>query len=317
MKILFYGTPQIAVPYLELLSSREQVVAAVTQPDKPAGRALKVQASPVKKRALELGIRVFDPKSPSAIGEDLKGLGPDLAVVVAYGRILKPDALGIPRLGTLNVHYSLLPKYRGAAPVQWALSRGETRTGITIFWLDEGMDTGPVLLARELGIGPEEDAPTLLERLTLSGIGALEEALDEIAAGRLRREPQSGTPSLAPLIKKDDARIRLAQSAGEIHNLVRGMRLWPRAFLDMRPPSPMRVLVLKTRMEPDSAPAVPASPGKIIRVEPGRGFLVQCAGSSRLWFLTVQPEGKKPVNAADFLNGLRLGAGDFLPVLER
>ena len=317
MRILFFGTPEHSVAFLELLASRGELVAAVSQPDRPAGRGLREEPTPVKRRALELGIPVLQPGASSQIAEAIRPLHPDLAVAVAYGKILKTDALAVPRLGTLNVHFSLLPKYRGAAPVQWSLARGETRTGVTVFWLDEGMDTGPVFLKRELDIGAEEDAGGLLKRLTSLGLEALGEALAEIEAGRIVREPQSGPASLAPLIRRQDARITFPGPARRIHDLVRGMRLWPRATLDLELPSgPLRVQVLKTRLpEPqDSAGEAPA--GTIVRVERGGGFLIQCDGSSRLWLLTVQPQGKKPVTAADFLNGLRLAAGNFLPVKE-
>ncbi|MBI5631201.1 MAG: methionyl-tRNA formyltransferase [Elusimicrobia bacterium] len=312
MKVLFYGTPQTAVPYLELLARRETVLAAVTQPDKPAGRSLKTAPTPVKAKALELGLPVLAPASSSELWDLAKELKPDLGVAVAYGRMLKPQVLALPRLGTLNVHFSLLPRHRGAAPVQWSLVRGESRTGVTLFWLDEGLDTGPIFLKRELEIGPDEDAASLMERLKALGLDALEEGLAELAAGRIRREPQSGPASLAPLIDREDARIVWGLEAREIHNLVRGMRLWPRAYLDLeRPSGGLRILVLKTVLSQERGSR---APGTILRVEPGKGFLIQCNGSSCLWFLTVQPEGKKPISAADFLNGLRLGAGDFLPI---
>jgi len=232
----------------------------------------------------------------------------DLAVVVAYGKLIKPFNLAIPRLGTLNVHFSLLPKYRGAAPVQWSLVKGETKTGVTLFWLDEGMDTGPILLQKETAIEPDEDAPALMKRLTDLGLEALNDALDELAAGQVARQPQSGEASLAPLIKKEDARLDLSRDALELHNLARGMRIWPKAWLQI---GKSRVQVLKTRLGAETGSA---KPGAIVRVERGGGILVQCGGSSRLWVLEVQPEGKKPVSAADFINGLRLAAGDFLPL---
>ncbi|OGR82906.1 MAG: methionyl-tRNA formyltransferase [Elusimicrobia bacterium RIFCSPHIGHO2_02_FULL_57_9] len=321
MRIIFYGTPEISLPYLDLLARDQKVVGVVAQPDKPAGRKLLLEPGPVKTRAQELGIRIFQPARSSQIVMELRELAPDLAVAVAYGQMLKPDILSIPKLGTLNVHFSLLPKYRGAAPVQWALARGETKTGVTIFWLDQGMDTGPIFVKKELAIEPDENSPALIERLKGLGLKALEEVLQEIAVGRINRLAQEGEPSLAPLIKKEDARISFGRPAAEIHNLVRGMRLWPRAFLELEQPGgPLRLLVLKTRLPenisllgegPDASAS--STPGAIIRVEPGAGFLIQCL-SSRLWFLTVQPEGKKPVNAADFLNGQRLAAGLFLPV---
>lgn len=312
MKLLFFGTPETAVPFLEETASAHEVAAVVTQPDKPSGRGLELKASPVKTRARELGLTVHNPEKPSSLCSALGALKPDLAVVVAYGKLLKSDLLAVPRLGLLNVHFSLLPKYRGAAPVQWSLVRGENRTGVTLFWLDAGMDTGPIFSQRSLAIDPDEDAPSLLKRLTAVGVEVVRSALEDIGAGRIRREPQLGEPSLAPLIKRQDARIRLDRPAGEIHNLVRGMRMWPRAYLDLGP-TPRRVLVLRTSL-PESSPVKTDSPapGRVLRVEPGKGILVECGDGSSLWFLEVQPEGKSPIPAANFLNGLRIHSGDIL-----
>jgi methionyl-tRNA formyltransferase len=309
MKTIFFGTPATAVPFLEFLAGMTQVAAVVSQPDQPAGRSLKVHPTPVKAKALELGLTVLQPVRASQVAGELSDLKPDLSVVVAYGRLLKADVLGIPRHGTLNVHFSLLPKYRGAAPVQWSLVRGESKTGVTLFWLDEGMDTGPVFLQAETSVGPDEDAPALLQRLTILGVGLLRDALLDIEGGRIRRQPQRGEASAAPLIKREDARLSLDREARELHNLVRGMRLWPRAYLEL---SSGRVLVLKTALEEERPPGPALKPGTILRIERDKGFLVQCGLGSRLWFLIVQPEGKKPINAADFLNGLRLGPGELL-----
>ena len=308
MKTLFYGTPAVAVPFLELLAKSGSVVAAVCQPDKPAGRNLRVEPVPVKEKALALGIPVLQPEKSSGIAAAIKDLAPDLAVAVAYGKILKSDALKVPRLGTLNVHFSLLPKYRGAAPVQWSLVRGEKKSGVTLFWLDEGMDTGPIFIQRETEIGPDEDAPALMKRLTALGVEALGTVLDEIEAGRIVREPQKGEPTIAPLIKKEDARVDLVRPGADIHNLVRGFRGWPRAWLQFKG---QRVQILKTR---HSDEAGSGKSGTIVSVDRSGGILLQCGGSSRLWFLEVQPEGKKPVSAADFINGLRMNAGDVLPI---
>jgi methionyl-tRNA formyltransferase len=309
MKTLFYGTPEVAVPFLELLAKRSSVAGVVSQPDKPAGRELKIAPTPVKAAAARLGLSVFQPHKPSEIVPSLRALSPDIAVAVAYGRILRADALAVPRLGTLNVHFSLLPKYRGAAPVQWSLARGETRTGVSIFWLDEGMDTGPVQLMRETEIGPDEDAPALMARLAVLGVEALGEALTQIENGEIIRLPQAGEPSLAPLIKKEDARLDLRRPAHELHDLVRGFRSWPRAYLELKT---ARLIVLKTRVgEPGNGPI-----GSISRIDRDGSVLIQCAPGSRLQFLSVQPEGKKPVNAADFINGLRLSVGDALPFVE-
>lgn len=314
LKTIFFGTPETAVPFLRLLAKRTQVLAVVSQPDKPAGRGLTTAPTPVKAAAEELGLKVLQPAKPSEIAGELKALGADLAVVVAYGRILRRDVLDSTRLGFMNVHFSLLPKYRGAAPVQWALVRGEAKTGVSLFWLDEGMDTGPVQAMRETEIGPDEDAGGLLARLTILGEELLGEVLTDLEAGRVTRTAQSGEATTAPLIKREDARIDLTRPAQEIHDLVRGFRLWPRAALEKDGAG--RVLVLKTALPAPSDPAGKGRPGRILRIERERGILVECASCSRLWFLAVQPEGKKTLNAADFANGLRLAEGGFLPFVD-
>ncbi|MFI5349165.1 MAG: methionyl-tRNA formyltransferase [Elusimicrobiota bacterium] len=314
LKTIFFGTPESAVPFLRLLAQRTEILAVVSQPDRPAGRGLGVAPTPVKAAALELGLQVLQPAKPSDIAAELKALGADLAVVVAYGRILKSDALAATRLGFMNAHFSLLPRYRGAAPVQWALVRGEKKTGVSLFWLDEGMDTGPVQAMRETEIGPDEDASELLSRLTGLGVEMLGAELESLAAGNVSRLPQSGEPTLAPLIKREDAKIDLARPAQEIHDLVRGFRQWPRAFLEKN--GAPRLLVLKTALAGPADPIGQGRPGRILAVDRNRGILVQCSSSSRLWFLVVQPEGKKTLNAADFANGLRLAAGGFLPFVD-
>ncbi len=311
MKALFYGTPEVAVPFLDLTAQKCSVAAVVCQPDKPAGRGLSLSAPPVKLRAVELGLPVLQPQKPSEIASELAALQADVAVCVAYGRLLKKDVLAAPKHGTLNVHFSLLPKYRGAAPVQWSLVRGERKTGVTVFWLDEGMDTGPIFTRRETDVDPNEDAGALMARLQKLGLEALAEALGELAAGRKRAEPQQGEPSLAPLIRREDAEITtFDRPAEELHNLVRGFRLWPRASLD----AGSRVLVLKTRLAGPHDPPGKGQPGLVLSVDRDGGILIECQSRSRLWFLAVQPEGKKPVSAGDFLNGLRKRAGDLLSI---
>ncbi|MCX5794188.1 MAG: methionyl-tRNA formyltransferase [Elusimicrobia bacterium] len=313
MRTLFYGTPALAVPFLDLLARKSAVVGVLTSADKPVGRSLRVQPTPVKARALESGLKVLQPERPSAAAAELSELKPDLAVAVAYGKLLPPELLAVPALGSLNVHFSLLPKYRGAAPVQWSLARGESRTGVTVFWIEGGFDTGPVFLQRALDIGPDDDAEGLFSRLTALGLEALERAIDELAAGRVRKEPQAGESSLAPRIRREDARISFSRPARQIHDLVRGMRLWPTAYLELKSPAPRLVQVHRTRLpEPRERSASGPGPGLIVGIEPHGGILVQCSDCSSVWLLTVQTEGKKPVAAADFLNGLRLGVGDFL-----
>lgn len=311
MKTIFFGTPETAVPFLRLLAAKTEVLAVVSQPDRPAGRGLETAPTPVKAAALELGLKVLQPSKPSEIAAELKTLGADFGIVVAYGRILRPDALASTRLGLLNAHFSLLPKYRGAAPVQWSLVRGEKKTGVSLFWLDEGMDTGPVQASLETDILPDEDAPALLNRLTALGVGLLEPVLADLAAGKVVRRPQEGEPSAAPLIEKEDARIDLARGAEDIHNMVRGFRSWPRAWLEL---TSGKVLVLKTALPEPADPPSTGTSGRILSVGRNKGILVECTSRSRLWFLEVQPEGKKPLNAAEFANGLRLAAGGLLPL---
>jgi methionyl-tRNA formyltransferase len=314
LKTIFFGTPETAVPFLRLLARRAHVLAVVSQPDRPSGRGLDTSATPVKAAALELGLKVLQPNKPSEIAAELKALGADLAVVVAYGRILRADALAATRLGFMNVHFSLLPKYRGAAPVQWSLVRGEKTTGVTLFWLDEGMDTGPIQAMRGTPVDPDEDAGALLARLTALGVEMLESELAALETGKVVRQAQQGTPTLAPLIKREDARVDLARPAEEVHDLVRGFRLWPRAYLEKA--GVPRLLVLKTAPPAPADPAAQGRPGLILAVDRDRGILVECGSRSRLWFLAVQPEGKKTLNAADFANGLRLAAGGLLPFAD-
>ncbi len=311
MKTIFFGTPETAVPFLKLLAAKTKVIAVVSQPDKPAGRGLETALTPVKAAALALGLNVLQPVNPSEIAAEIKALGADFGVVVAYGRILKADVLSSTRLGLLNAHFSLLPKYRGAAPVQWSLVRGETKTGVSLFWLDEGMDTGPVQAMLETAILPDEDAPALLNRLTGLGVALLERTLADLSAGRVVRNPQVGAPSMAPLIKREDAILKLDRDATELHNLVRGFRSWPRAWLEL---STGKVLVLKTALPGDADPPAQGTPGRVLSVGRNKGILVECSSRSRLWFLEVQPEGKKPLNATEFANGLRLAVGGFLPL---
>lgn len=302
LKTIFFGTPETAAPFLKLLASKSDVLAVVSQPDRPAGRGMTVSPTPVKAAAVELGLKVFQPVKPSDIAADLKALAPDLVIVVAYGRLLKADVLSVARLGFLNAHFSLLPKYRGAAPVQWSLVKGEAKTGVTLFWLDEGMDTGPIQAAVPADIGPDEDAPSLLTRLTALGVELLGRELVELEAGRVVRVPQAGEATAAPLIKREDAKIDLTQDAKTVHDLVRGFRSWPRAALGT-------LQVLKTALAVPSDPVGKGVPGTVLSIGRERGVLVECGSRSRLWFLEVQSEGKKPLAAVDFANGRRMAVG--------
>ncbi len=294
-----------------------EVAGVITQGDQPSGRGLRPQPSPVKTRALELGLRVIQPSRSSDIASAISGIESDLAVVVAYGKILKREVLDIPRLGCLNVHFSLLPRYRGAAPVQWSLVNGEKETGVTVFWLDEGMDTGPVQSRRSVAIDPDEDGVSLMSRLAEMGRALLSECLADIAAGRACREPQVGAPSLAPKLKKEDGRVTFNMSAMEIHNRARGLMPWPRAYVELeRRGRGERLVLLQTSVAAGRAENGPAGggPAGVILLERSGRILIQCSKGGRLWVSQVQPEGKPTMSAGDFLNGMRLKVGQRLPL---
>lgn len=305
MRILFFGSPAVAVPFLEACASEHEVLAVVTQPDKPSGRGLELKAPAVKGAALKRGLRVLQPEKPSSLCAELSALSPDMAVVVAYGRILKPDLLAVTRHGFMNVHFSLLPKYRGAAPVQWTLINGETETGVTLFWLDAGMDTGPVQRMARTPLPEAEDSLSLFPRLVALGVSELRAALADVAAGRVVREPQRGEGTPAPKLDFAAARIGFDMPAREFHNRVRGLTAGPGAWLETPAGGGLRVKVYKAGLERAEGAG---EPGRLLAVEPDGAVLVQCrVGVVRV--REVQPEGKKRLPAADFINGLRLKAG--------
>ena len=307
MKILFYGTPAFAVPTLDALLARHQVVTVVTQPDRPAHRGQRVTASAVKARALDAGIpviqppRLRDPEWPARLRE----IGADLAVVVAFGQILPKAVLDAPARGSINVHASRLPRYRGAAPIAWSIIRGETVTGITTFQMDEGMDTGPVLLTRAIEIGAEETAGELAGRLSVLGADVLIETLDRLDT--LTPTPQRHEDATtAPRLKKTDGHIDWARHAGELVSLVRGVNPWPGASTQ----TPRGELTIWR----DHAIAVSANagPGTLVRHD---ATLAVATGEGVLLPREVQPENRKAMSWDDFLRGARLAPGDRLLAL--
>ena len=317
MKVLFFGTPELAVPFLSTLAERTEVVGVVTRADKPADRGHALQAPPTKVFAQSKGIPVFQPaRWDDALISRLSALKSDLAVVVAYGKIIPPEVFNLPKHKTLNVHFSLLPLYRGAAPMQWSLIRREARTGVTLFWIDEGMDTGPVLLKKEIALAPGTDALALRELLVPLGVKALAEALSLIEQGKVPRIPQAGTPSFAPPIKKGQGLIDWGRPAAEIEALVRGLVEWPGAaspFLT-GPLKGQTLKILKAEAlegQPGEAGAPPAgaAPGAITGVIKGKGFLIKCSQGFLLPTL-VQAQGKKSMPAWAFWQGARMQAGD-------
>lgn len=311
LRIVFLGTPEIACGFLSRVAATgHDIAGVVSQPDRPVGRGLKLCCAPVSGLAGELKLEVFKPASKQELHAVISGLKPDLGVVVAYGRLIPQETLALARYGFLNVHFSLLPKYRGAAPVQWALINGEKVTGVTLFWLDKGMDTGPVFLRREVPVLEADDAASLFARLTAVGAELLEEGLARISAGGITREPQAGEASLAPKLAAADALLDFSRPAARLLGLVRGLACGPKArfFLDQPDGRKLAVQVLEAGLRP-GAGAGPA--GSILSVEAGAGFIVRC-GDGGLLLKKVKPEGKREMPAADFLNGLRLKPGDKL-----
>ncbi len=304
MRIVFFGTPSFAVPTLDaLLESGEEVAAVVTQPDKKKGRSRLLAPPPVKERALEKKIPVLQPlnlKDPLLL-EELTRFHPGIIIVVAYGKILPPGILKLPPHGCVNVHASLLPKYRGAAPIQWAIIRGEKRTGITTMLMDEGLDTGDVLLQQELTISDNDTAETLGRHLAGLGASLLLKTMQAIRQGTVEPTPQAGTPTFAPPLKKEDGRIHWSGTAEEIFNLVRGMYPWPGAYCIL---GQERLKIIRVK-------ALAGPSGKAGRIEEAAGDLIVGTGNGMISILELQAEGKRRMSTRDFLQGRRLKAGDF------
>lgn len=307
MRVIFLGTPEFAVPSLEaLIESGRDVIAVFTQPDRPKGRGNQLAESPVKRAAARLGVTVHQPERlrRSAAFDLLKELSPDLMVVVGYGQILPQQIIDLPKYGILNVHASLLPKYRGAAPIQWAIANGESETGVTIMQIDAGLDTGDMLLKAKTHIPADETAPELSARLAPMGAKLLIEAMDAIENGMLLPEKQNDAEATyAPILHKEDGRVDWRRPASQIHNRMRGFTPWPGAFTEFRA---QPLLILEARPFEGS----PAAPGEL-RIE-NRRILAGCGEQTGLQLLEVQPAGKKRMSAEAFLNGYKLANGELL-----
>ena len=305
-RIVFMGTPQAAVPTLrQCVADGHQVVAVWTQPDKPSGRGNKVNISPVKEFALSRGLSVFQPARIK--NDEAKQLfashDAELAVVVAYGRILPNEFLHAPRRGCINVHFSLLPKYRGAAPTNWAIVNGETETGVTTMFIEPTLDTGPILLQRKTGIGTKETAPELMQRLAETGADLLGETLarlDEL----IPRPQQDADATFAPILKKEDGLIDWSQSAFAIERRVRGFQPWPNAYTSFNSKG---LTIWSAEPLPASHPN--AVSGEVISAH-GNELVVSCGEQTALRLLEVQPEARKRIPARDFINGMHLKVGD-------
>ncbi|OGS11868.1 MAG: methionyl-tRNA formyltransferase [Elusimicrobia bacterium RIFOXYA2_FULL_58_8] len=312
LRIVFLGTPDIACSFLNRIAgSGHELVGVVSQPDRQAGRGLKLCCSPVSALAEKMCVSFFKPASRQELHSVIAGLKPDLCVVVAYGRLIPVETLALARLGFLNVHFSLLPKYRGAAPVQWALINREPVTGVTLFWLDKGMDTGPVFLRREVPVSDGDDAPALFARLSAAGEDLLAEGLAMIAVGTVAREPQAGEPSAAPKLTPELAWLDFSLPAAELLGKVRGLACGPRARFNLELPGRKITVQVPAAALPPATAGDNSAPGTILSIEAGGGFIVKC-GVGELLVKDVKPEGKKKMPGADFLNGFRIKTGDRL-----
>lgn len=302
MRVIFMGTPDFAVPSLQALLDRgDDICAVFTQPDKPKGRGHKLQPPPVKELALRHSLPVLQPDTlrDEAVQESIAELEPDAIIVVAYGKLLPPKVLSVPRLGCINVHGSLLPKYRGAAPIQWAVINGEKTAGVTTMFMAEGMDTGDMLLKSETEVGPEETSGELFDRLKLLGAKLLTETLDKLEQGELKAIPQDGTQAtLAPLLKKEMSALDWSGPAQRIHDRIRGLNPWPcaAAVLDGK-----RVKLLASQVIEGEG-----VPGTAYNLD---GELAAACGRGMLRITELQADTGKRMSGKDYLLGHPLKEG--------
>jgi len=317
LSLVFCGTPQFAVPTLErLVEAGHSVPLVVTQPDRPRGRGMEMAVSPVKDAAIRLGLAVVQPvsiKNNTEFPSQLAAIRPDAIIVVGYGRIIPQWMIDLPRLGNLNLHASLLPKYRGAAPIQWAIANGESVTGATTMRIDAGLDTGEMLMQRDLAIHPEDTAETLGPKLAAMGADLMVETLRGLDNGQVLPIPQDqAKATLAPILKKEDGRMDFARSAREVYNRLRGFQPWPGAFTMYKGKT---LQVHRAQPVPNGGTL---TPGQIV-VEGPRLFV--CCGKDQgadqdantiLELIETQLEGKRRMTAQEFINGYRPQSGDRL-----
>lgn len=312
MRLVYYGTPSLAVPPLRrLVQDGRAPLLVITRPDRPKGRGLATMPSPVKEAALSLGLPVETPPragAPLEI-ERIRALAPDLIVLVAYGQILPPALLAAPRLGALNVHFSLLPRHRGAAPIQAALLEGDSETGVTTMWMTSGLDEGPVVLSRVTRIEPDENAGALGMRLAELGAECLADTLDRIERGDApRTEQDPARATMARKLRSEDARLSMDETPALLSRRVLALAPDPGAYLAL---GPERLLVLAANPGEESTPD--ALPGTILRIDRERGIEIAITRGS-LWLRRLKPAGRKVMTGAEYANGKRLKAGDRLPL---
>jgi len=338
LNLVFCGTPQFAVPTLEkIVAAGHQVKLVLTQPDRPKGRGLELVASPVKQSALRHNLPIYQPekiKTNEELQNRLREINSDAIIVVGYGRIIPKWMLDLPRFGNINLHASLLPKYRGAAPIQWAIASGEKVTGVTPMRIDEGLDTGDILRQQELAIADDDTSETLSPRLAAIGADLMVESLRGLQAGVITPQPQKhAEATLAPILTKEDARIDFHRTALEIYNRLRGFQPWPGAFTKFRGKTlgvtaarPCSILGRRSSTEQSGAEGVARQDGENPGADrsysgglaegqlltQGAQLFVGCGQGTTLELLEVQPEGKKRMPARDFVHGYRPGDADKL-----
>lgn len=313
LRLVFMGTPAFALPSLQALyDAGHELVGVFTQPDRPAGRGKKITASPVKLLAEQLKLPIFQPdrlKAPANV-KIIKELAPECIIVVAYGQILSKEILDIPRYGCVNVHASLLPAYRGAAPIHWAVINGETKTGVTTMLMDEGLDTGDMLLTAEYAISSTATTGEVHDALAELGAQTLLKTLNGLEQGTIKPKKQPQESTYAPLLKREDERLDWSWSAWTIHNRIRGLNPWPGAFTTFRGE---QVKIWRSKMIEDESvlnSSTGVRPGQILASSPN-GLLVM-TGDGKLEITELQPAGKKRMSASDFFNGRRVKIGDCL-----
>ena len=305
MKVVFMGTPDFAVNTLEaIVKAGHEVAAVVTQPDKPQGRSGKLKFPPVKEKALEYGIPVYQPVKirQSDVAEELKKINPDVIVVVAFGQIIPSDILKMPRYGCVNVHASLLPKYRGAAPIQWAVINGDKETGVTTMQMDEGIDTGDMLLVEKYELAPDETGGSLFDRLAEIGANLLADTLDGLEKGTITPVPQSGEATHVGKLDKQTGCIDFGKKAVEIERLIRGLNPWPSAFTHINGKT---LKVWKAGI--DETDCSDYEPGTVYKID--KNYIYVAAGDNGLIIEELQLEGKKRMTAGAFMLGYDVPVG--------
>jgi methionyl-tRNA formyltransferase len=314
MNILFWSSSSLSIPFLKLLKEIKEIniVSVITTPDKPQGRGLKIKPSEVRRYAEENKIPIFAPQNlqENEFIDSLKILNPDLSIVMSYGKIISKKIIEIHKIGMLNIHFSLLPKYRGAAPIQWCLINGEKNTGVTIFWINEVLDTGEIFVQKEVGVSLYDNYYTLSEKLVSVGCELLKDTVFKILSGKIIKFPQVGEPSYAPLIKKELGKIDWSKTAFEIHNLIRALVYWPKAYTSVKIDNKLiNLKIIESYLVENKFLCDTSTVGEVVRLDES-GIVVLCGGKSFLKILKLQPENRKILSAKEFICGYRIKKND-------